>query len=159
MRIAGDYFYVDGIYHLRCEDNTKIILSYPFPVDSLYGKIDSLFIFNLTSNEIIHPIVTYSHHVNFDLISGNEKEIELQIMYRQRILGNKAEYILQTTRSWGKPLEDAHYQLITSANTYITRFSLPPMDSIQAGEQTIYYWEEHNYLPVRNLIFEFRDKP
>ena len=156
MKIEQDFFYVTGDYFLKTDKDSSIVLVYPFPVDSLYGEVDSILIFNITGNKPIEILSKKKTGVLFRADFGKEKEIQLLIAYRQKLPGNKAEYILESTASWRKPLEQADYQLIVPADLEITRFSIQPDTFMEAGEEMVYYWTKKNYMPRVNMIFEFR---
>jgi hypothetical protein len=50
MKLERDYFYVTGDYFLKTTGYLSAVLVYPFLVDSLFGEVDAIFIFNLTTN-------------------------------------------------------------------------------------------------------------
>lgn len=156
MKLEKDNFQVAGDYFLKTTNDSSIVLFYPFPVDSLYGEADSIIIFNINNNEEIEILSRKKTGVVFRADFGNEKEIHLLIAYRQKLLGNKAEYILKTTAGWRKPLEIADYQLIVEDRLIVTGFSIEPDSFMDSGEEKIYYWSRENYMPSENLIFEFR---
>lgn len=156
MKIEQDYFYITGNYFLKTTGDQSIILVYPLPVDSLYCEVDSINIFNLTTDEPVKILERKKDVAVFKLEFAEYKEVELLISYRQKLLGDRAEYILESTVSWRKPLEQADYQLIVPEGLEIINFSIAPGDSISAGEETIYYWSKKNYMPDRNMVFEFK---
>jgi hypothetical protein len=155
MKIDHDYFYVTGEYYLRTSGDKSIILVYPFPADSLYGETDSIFIYNLTSDLPVDILVQKRNSLLFNADFGDFKEILILISYRQKLTGNRAEYILESTKGWGKPFEKADYQLIVPSGLEIISFSIPPDESTQTGEEIIYYWARVNYMPSVNMVFEF----
>ena len=156
MKIDNDFFYVTGDYFLKTDKDSSIVLVYPFPVDSLYGEVDSVIIFNMNGNKPFEILSKKKNGVVFRADFGKEKELHILIAYRQKLLGNRAEYILESTASWRKPLEQADYQLIVPADLEITRFSIQPDTFMEAGEEMVYYWTKKNYMPRVNMIFEFR---
>lgn len=155
MKIENGYFYVSGIYHFKNDKGNAGTLFYPFPTDSIYGKVDSIYIFNLKKNEVIKPLDIKRSHFAFHVEFRDDPEVAIQISYRQKLLESRAEYILKTTASWGKPLEQAHYQLIVPAELKVLKFSIPPMDTTITSGEIIYYWQKYNYMPSDNMIFEF----
>jgi hypothetical protein len=157
MKIERNYFYVTGNYFLRTAGDQSIILVYPLPVDSLYGEVDTINIFNLTTNNPVKILERRKDVAVFKLEFGEYKEVELLISYRQKLLGNRAEYILESTASWRKPLEQAEYQLIVPIKLKISGFSIPPADSLTTVDEMIYYWTKKNYMPDRNMRFEFNE--
>jgi len=155
MKIDEGHFYVSGIYYLKSKQGKSTTLLYPFPADSMYGEVDSVYIFNLTNDKTIQPIHKEKNKAIFKVDFENNSSLKLQISYRQKLLGNRAEYILESTISWNKPFQQANYQLIVPKNTEIISFSIPPKDSIATKKEMIYYWEKYNYMPEKNMIFEF----
>jgi hypothetical protein len=155
MKLEKDYLFVTGSYYLKTTGAKSILLVYPFPVDSLYGEVDSVFFFNITSDKQIDPLSIKKEAAIFKAEFGEADEILVLVSYRQKLLGNRAEYILQTTAGWHKPLEQADYQLIVPAGLEIEKFSIQPDESIDTGKERIYYWSEINYMPPDNLVFEF----
>jgi hypothetical protein len=158
MKLEKDRFYVSGNYFLKTAEDQSITLVYPFPVDSLYGECDSLRIFNLTTNQVIEPLEIKQQAAILKVDFGEYKEVEVLISYRQKLLGNKAEYILKTTKSWRKPLEQADYELIVPVELNIAKFSIPPDESITTGTEKIFYWSRQDFMPKENMIFEFRQR-
>jgi len=158
MKIERDYFYVNGTYYLKTSGDTSIMLVYPFPVDPLFGSVDSVRIFNLTSNKLVKPLVIGESSCMFNLDFETNNEIIILVAYRQKLLGYRAEYILKSTASWRKPLEEATYQLIIPSGMEIIDFSIPPGEYINTDLETIYYWTKENYMPAKNMVFEFEEK-
>lgn len=115
FEIKDGYFYVDGIYNFcnNGDKEIKQVLFYPFPVDSLYGRVDSInaidvnaksqnIIFNNTEKGFLFKVELKPYGIG-----------KYKISYRQKLLKNKAEYILVTTQKWGTPFESSDYKLKT----------------------------------------------
>jgi hypothetical protein len=158
MKIQEQQFYVSGTYYFRYNLTDKKLLYYPFPTGDQYGNPDSVFLYDLTNNKPIEPMKQDSSGLLFLVDFSKSSDISVQISYRQTLLGNQAEYILETSKVWGKPFEEASYQLIIPANIVITRFAIPPGDSIITNPDKIYTWEKYNYMPEKNMVFEFEQK-
>jgi hypothetical protein len=158
MKIQEQQFYVSGTYYFRYNLTDKKLLYYPFPTGDQYGNPDSVFLYDLTNNTPVEPMKQDSSGLLFLVDFSKNSDISVQISYKQPLLGNQAKYILETTKVWGKPIEEAFYQLITPANIVITRFAIPPHDSIITNLEKIYTWEESDYMPERNMVFEFEQK-
>ena len=155
MQIRDGQFYVSGTYYLRNGGYQTLPLSFPFPEDSLYEAADSLVILNLRDGSIIHPDLFNSRGASFKLDFAEEKEAVLQISYHQALKGKQAEYIIMTTHSWGKPFEQANYELIVPVDMKLSSFSIAPDESMDAGRYKLYYWEKRNFMPDRNFIFRW----
>jgi hypothetical protein len=147
--IRDNYLYVDGIYNFcnngKADINT--FLFYPFPIDSLYAEPDSIF-----SDTIVLKSKT-GFFFNVKIKSyGAEK---YRIGYRQKLLGNKAEYILLTTQKWGVPLERGIYRLVVPQNLKITSFSYPPDEFDKKNNKITYSWNKKDFMPDKNMVFNF----
>jgi len=157
FEIKDGFFYVNGIYNF-CNNGDKEIqqvLFYPFPVDSLYGRVDSINAFdvNAKSQNIILNITEKGFLFNIGL---NPYGIgKYKISYRQKLLKNKAEYILVSTQKWGAPFESSNYKLISYDNTRITATSYIPDSIKQINDKGIYYWSKKDFMPDKNMIFYF----
>ena len=158
MRISNHRFYITGTYYLKNSALEQKVLIYPFPVGPAYGKVDSVVIFDLTDNQLVKPEITDSAKLLFIIDFTNDYEKVLQISYQQELKEFRAEYILESTLNWREPIKEVHYQLIISKDLEITDFSILPGDSIITENEIIYTWEKYNYLPSRNMIFDFRYK-
>jgi len=155
MKLERDYFYVTGDYFLKTTGDRSVVLVYPFPVDSLYGEVDTIVVYNVTENQTVEILERRKTGVVFKADFEENSEIHLLISYRQKLLGKKAEYILKTTASWKKPLEQADYQLIVPAAMEVIDFSIPPDYVMLTGEEQVYYWSRKNYMPSVNMVFGF----
>ncbi len=157
MKIGERHFYVSGNYYLKSDSAAKRLLMYPFPVDPAYGEVDSVYVFDLTAGETIAFDRNEDKMIVFPVHFLKGTELLLQVSYRQRLHQNRAEYILETTKTWRKPLVQADFQLIVPSSKKITHFSYPPDDSISGQQEKVYFWTKTNFMPVQNMIFEFRD--
>ncbi len=156
MKLERDCFYVTGDYFLKTAGDRIVVLVYPFPVDSLYGEVDTIVVFNMSENKPVEILERRKTGVVFKANFEEDNEVHLLISYRQKLLGNKAEYILETTKSWKKPLEQADYQLVVPYGLEITSFSIQPDTLMEAGDERVYYWSRKNFMPSVNMIFGFR---
>lgn len=157
FEIKNNFFYVDGIYNF-CNNGDKEIqkvLFYPFPIDSLYGEVDSINAFDVNAKSANIIVSKTKKGMSFKIILSPYGVGKYSISYRQRILKNKAEYILTTTQRWGVPFENASYKLISPLNMKITSMSYIPDSTMQKNDNLIYYWSKKNFMPDKNMIFYF----
>jgi len=157
FEIKDNYFYVEGIYNF-CNNGEKEIeqvLFYPFPLDSLYGEVDSITAFDVkvkTSSVIINRNKKGFYFVISLQAYGVGK---YKVSYRQLLLKNKAEYILVTTQKWNKPFDNARYKLITPLDLEITSISYKPDSTKQVNNNMFYYWNKKDFMPDRNMVIYF----
>lgn len=158
--IQDSFFCVKGIYYI-CNITDKPvnnILYYPFPVDSLYGIVDSVLIYNLTDTIPVKIIKRKENGFSFKISLEPFRVGKYKIFYRQRLKANKAEYILTTTKHWGKPLQTANFQLEIPNHIKIDSLSFKP-DSIYVNHDiSKYFWKKTDFMPDRNFIIIFDRK-
>ena len=160
FEIKDNYFFVDGIYHFRNTGNQDIerVLFFPFPNDSLFwGEIDSIFAVNLNKDSSNTVINIKKRGATFKIEIKPEETSKFRIAYRQKLLGNRAEYILTTTQSWKRPLEQANYTLISPNKLSIDSLSYTPDSFETKRDMIIFFWEKENFMPDRNFIIILSD--
>jgi hypothetical protein len=109
----------------------------------------------MTTEKNVTPLKTDLHKTVFNLDFGHTGDQVIQISYRQKLNGNRAEYILKSTIGWKKPPDHASYQLMVPSGIQISNFSVTPQDSIVTGQEVVYLWNKYDYMPSENLIFEY----
>ncbi|MFH2143122.1 MAG: hypothetical protein ABIJ97_11905, partial [Bacteroidota bacterium] len=161
FEIQKDIFIVDGTYYF-CNTGSNYIkenLFYPFPLnDSLYGGIDSIIVIDLKTNQKIPFIRNKEKGIYFKINLDPYGIIKYKIGYRQKLLGNTAEYILTTTQSWKKSFEIVNYELITPPNIEILSVSYEPDSIFQAENKFTYLWKRKDFMPDKNMLIRFRSK-
>ena len=156
FKIEKGYFSVDGIYYF-CNVSDKALktnLFYPFPTDSTYGNIDSVFV--LLNDSI--PIEFYKKEnkgIYFPVKISAYGTTKYRIKYRQKITGNKAEYILTSTQTWKKPFEIVNYKLIVPNDIKIKDISYKADSINNSAANTIYFWKKKDFMPEKNMIIMF----
>lgn len=155
FRIEENTFYVSGYYHLK-NSGLNIIetaLYYPFPTDSIFFPVDSVHIFDMTNRSKIENINSKSGGVIFDI--KIDSTLTLFISYEQKLKYKRAKYILTTTNYWKEPLSKVSYSLITPTDLEITYFSYEPDRNEIIDDRKIYYWKKMNFMPEKDMEFEF----
>ncbi len=152
-------FKVTGTYYLcnTGDKEIKQILYYPFPVNSrYYGDVNSIRISNKDS--LINMTRRDKSGIYFGLEIQPHKATEYIVSYQQKLLDNRAEYILETTKKWKRPLETADYKLIIPDNLKITGISYEPDSVLTENNGLIYIWHKKDFMPDMNMIIEFQFK-
>ena len=157
FEIRDGYFEVDGQYYFKNSGSHDIhqILFYPFPLDEMHGKIDSVFITDIAGFEEDLIINQTEKGVSFRLSIEAGKEKIYRIYYRQRAPDRRAKYILTTTGQWGQPLKKAFYQLKMPSDISITYFSYPPDKEEKQRNYRIYYWYMESFMPDKDFVVEW----
>ncbi len=152
--LSQKHLTVDGIYSF-CNVSNKAIeanIFYPFPLDSLYGNVDSTLIESAGSSI---PYIQQEDGLRFKCAIDAYKTRNYRIKYRQELKSTKAEYILTTTQFWKKPFEIVHYKLYVEKGITITFISYPPDRIEETNEGLIYFWEKRDFMPHQNMVIEF----
>ena len=159
MEIRRGSVEINGIYQLRNNEDfdQKIVLSYPFPLDSMYGEVSHVYAFETVNDSTVNRLMAKSEKgamVGISVAAGSEKT--LYIGYVQKLKGNKAEYILTTTKKWNKPLESSQLELIVPVDYLVEHISYQPVDTIVSDDKIHYFIQKRNFMPEWNLIVWFR---
>ncbi len=161
FEVKNHTFYVKGIYYFANISDKPLssAILYPFPIDKTeYGAVDSVSVIDVNTNKAVKCKID-SIGAYFYIYLDPYMSTKFQISYQQKILKNKCEYILLTTKTWGKPFEQANYQL-TLTDASIASFSIPPDSSSISKNTSRYFWDKHNYMPNANMVYylHFSDK-
>ena len=156
FRLHGNVFSVDGLYYFRnpASHPVKQVLFYPFPDESLYGKVSEEFGTELPDSASCLMSRTKTGAMIRLEIPPNAEKV-LRIGYTQHLSGNTAKYIITTTQNWEKSFEQATYQLGVAENLHIKSFSIPPDSFLQKGNTIVYTWERKDFMPDTDFEFEF----
>ena len=81
-----------------------------------------------------------------------------RICYRQELKGEKAEYILTTTQTWGRPFEQVNYTLTFPRELSLDSLSYIPDSLREESNRYIFFWYKENFMPDRNFEIHFSKK-
>ncbi len=157
MRIEQDGFQVAGLYYFKGKPNTKQQITYPFPEGPAFGNVDSIYLYSVVGQEAIVPDRVNKHGIVFTIDFGDYDEFLLHVHYAQELRGSQAEFNFTCEGSREKPIEYADLHLIAPSGMNINGWSIPPKDTIEAGENSVYRWSMENYNPGKNLVFRFNN--
>ena len=161
VELHHDNVKINGVYQLRNTNNFKqeLNLFYPFPIDSQYGEVSEVYAFETTNDSTINLLGKIGGKgaiVKLEIEPRSEKT--LYIGYAQKLLGNKAEYILTTTQKWKKPLESSQLELVVPNDVLIKELSYKPIDIQKSTGKTHYFIHEYNFMPLKNFVVWFSTK-
>jgi len=157
FEIKDNFFIVDGYYYFKNNSNNiiKERLFYPFPQKEIYGEVDLVF-----ASDYKHDLRNTKLHIRGN---GASFMVEVQpdsvsimhVGYRQKIISNQAEYILETTQNWKQSFQQVNYSLIFPKSYALDSLSYTP-DSLQTQKKKyIFYWHKQDFMPHRNFIVKF----
>ncbi len=147
---------VEGCYYLfnNNVDDIKISLVYPFPVSeelkfpsfiSIFdNKIKDTISYEKRKKGILFPVC----------ISGLDSIIIL-INYTQECTNSIFEYILTSTRFWGKPLKLAEFTIKIDSNLKLLSHSYDFDSTYKEKDKTYYYFKKENFFPNENVYLRW----
>ena len=152
ITVWGDYCELDGDYFFKNDDNISTIILYPFVINDSLSFPDSIKItdknynpikFNKTETDVLFPFK------ELDYFNG---------YYRQTTKHSYFEYILTSTQSWGKPLEEMDFIIKIHKNLELLDLSLSYNKIEKGGDFTTYYISRKNYMPKKNIVIKWKEK-
>ena len=145
FNLDANYFTINGVYNFRNEAAKPINKKIAFPFAGSAAEVDSVRIVNLNTLENI-PFKRNKELVFFYLLVPSDDSVAVNIFYGQHTAKTN-RYILKTTKSWGKPLKEAVYNLTVNNELKVSKISMKP-DSTNAGSVSMmYYWHKQNFEP------------
>ena len=94
--------------------------------------------------------------VLFSLEVQPKKTKRIRIRYWQQTPAHAFEYILTTTRAWGKPLELAEFHIVIPDSLRLISCS-PPFDATgRKDQQTVYHIKKKRFMPASNLVITWK---
>jgi hypothetical protein len=158
--IKNDTFYVNGLYYYRNTDTVPVkqVLWYPYPDNPSMGEVGRIEAWNFnvdTGKDLILSAEQTLAYIGLD-VPALDTAI-LQVRYAQKILGNQAEYIIITTKTWGRPMDIANYILRVPDDQYIIdSLSYKPDTCFYPEGVTVYVFIKENFMPEKNVIVYFK---
>jgi hypothetical protein len=129
---------------------------YPFYIDDSTLYPDSITVTDATKNERIN-FAKVNKGVTFAIHLDPESVAIIEVTYLQKTLAKKMEYILTTTRKWGKPLEAAEFLIKIPAFYQLKYISLEYDRMIKEHGFCIYKIARKEFYPDQNLIISWEE--
>jgi hypothetical protein len=100
---------VTGVYrfHNPGDKPQTLKLRYPFARGPELGEPENISVRDGDGADV--PFSWKRHHLAFEVIIPPQTEAEVLVAYEQRCLGCEFTYILTSTRSWRRPIEEATF--------------------------------------------------
>jgi hypothetical protein len=155
--LTDSTFSVDGLYFLRNDSakELKQFLFYPFPQDSLYGLVDTVFCENASRPDSARVVRWNQNGASLQITIPAQDTTVMRIGYTHNMNNGKAEYILETTAAWGKGFEQAYYDLTFPKTIKIQSLSYMPDDLEETDTHYKLIWIKKNFMPLKNFVVEF----
>ncbi len=144
---------LDGIYTFRGDfSRERLRVHYPFPLDSCSGAWSNLRFTALPSGEELPWEDVHEGLVSFLLPQSLEPEQMVAVHYDQEMYHGCARYILTSTRTWGRPLEEARFVLQADAAFVVDSLGQPPVNCQSSESGTTCSWSFTDFLPEQDLL-------
>jgi len=112
--------------------------------------VDSLAIFDLKDNSIV-PYRKAGAGVFIGISVKAYGQYAFRVYFRQRLEESHFKYILNSTATWGKPLEFANYELRMPVSVAPDSLSYPPDTSFIINDTLYYQWKKTDFMPDRDF--------
>ncbi len=152
IEVFENYCTVEGEYFFHNENNISTMILYPFVINDRLSYPDSISIVDKNGKSL-----KYKNREN-SVIFPFEKSEYFKAFYRQKTVDNYFEYILTTTASWGEALQEADFIIKVDKYLNLINLSLPYNKIEKSDDFIIYHISRKNYLPVKNIIIEWREQ-
>lgn len=139
--LIGEYFFCK-------ESNINTQILYPFAINDSLSFPDSIAIFDEDGKKI-------KSHNRKEAAVFQLKSNYFKAYYSQKTKKNYFEYILVTTATWGKPLDEAWYNIKIHNSLKLIGLSVPYNNVEKAGNFIIYHAYRKDYMPKKNIVIEW----
>jgi hypothetical protein len=143
--VTSSLFTINGIYVFANYTKNEIHQTILFPFSKNSDSINIKRVYNLSYNEHLQYHKT-GNGIAFKMIVMPNDTVNINISYSQKTEVENV-YILESTRTWDKPLQNANYSLSIDNSVTLDRFSLKPDTLIN----NFYYWTKTDFYPDENF--------
>lgn len=156
VRVHGDYCTLDGRYEFKNTQNDAALwpIFYPLLNTATIPFADSICIRDAGTKEVL-PFESGVNGVSFALNMPPRASKTIRISYRQRTPKERMEYILISTKQWGKPLESATFRVVVPDSLRLTHISIPYDSLTKRGHDVEYIIQKNAFMPRSNLIIKW----
>jgi len=148
--VSGTYFFKNPGHQ-----NIHVPLYYPFVVNDSLPMPDSVAVFDLIQKKEL-PVTPVPQGVRFYIYLPAKSIRIYRVVYRQATPYHMMEYILTTTKKWGRALQSAEYTVTLPQNYTLRDSSLPFRRKSLDTPGTFYYYKINNFLPHKNFHIRWR---
>jgi hypothetical protein len=147
---------VEGYYYLfnNSVDDIKITLAYPFPLN---GGLEFPFVISVFNNTARDNIAykKRKNSISFPVFISALDSTIILINYTQKCTNRYFEYIVTSTKLWGKPLELAEFTIEIDSNLKLSSHSYGFDSTYKEKDKTYYYFKKENFFPDENIYLRW----
>jgi hypothetical protein len=151
FRVNTKYVEINGEYYF-CnvgDKDKRVALFYPFPGNTK-ELVDSLVAEDLNTNSVI-PHQDARSGVFIPVFVKAYGQSAYRVYFRQKLKEDHFKYILNSTATWGRPLEIANYELQIPVSVTPDSLSFLPDTSFIINDTRYYQWKKKDFMPDRNF--------
>jgi len=154
IEVREDSYRLDGSYVFENSGPAPVQRSLFYPMSPTSTPPESLVVEDPDSRKQI-AFVQGEQGFSFSLTVSPYRSQELRVVFVQRAPRHRLEYILRSTREWGRPLERAKYSVHIPPSCKLLHLSLHPDKIVQDADGTLYSVLRENFMPRQNLIVKW----
>jgi hypothetical protein len=153
IRVHGPLCTLDGRYEFKnTQDRTALWpIFYPLLNSATIPLADSIRISDAGTEKLL-PFESGVNGVSFALNMPPRASRAIRISYRQLTPKRRMEYILTSTKQWGKPLESATFRVAVPDSLRLTHISIPYDSLTTRGHDVEYFIRRKVFMPWSNLV-------
>ncbi len=147
---------VEGYYYFfnNNVDDIKIALAYPFLVNDDLKFPCAIIVFDNTHKNKM-PYRKREKSISFPMLISALDSTIILINYTQECTNRNFEYILTSTKYWGKPLELAEFTIEIDNSLKLISHSYDFDSTYQEYDKTYYYFKRENFFPDENIYLRW----
>lgn len=149
--LEGRYFLSNNTYA-----NIRMPIHYPIAINDFQLYPDSISVIKYQQDNIQYN--RNNRGLNFVLNIPADTTISIFIRYRQKTNKNKFEYIVESTKSWGEPLQYAKINIHLPRQFKLTNSSFTYKKVEETEDGLIYTIEKQKFYPDKNIIINWENR-
>lgn len=156
IHVHGDYCTVEGTYEFaNTQDHATLWpIFYPLLNTATIPLADSIHVHDGDTGDPI-PFERGSNGTSFSISMPPLGSKTVRITYLQRTPKQLMEYVLTTTKHWGRPLAMAIFRVVMPNSLRLTHISIPYGSRVERGDGVEYIIRKRAFMPRLNLIFQW----
>jgi hypothetical protein len=156
IRVHGACCTLDGRYEFRNTGDHAVLwpIFYPLLNTDAIPLADSVHIHDAETEELL-PFESGVNGVSFAFNMPPCASKVIRISYRQRTPKKRMDYVLTSTKQWGKPLESATFRVVIPDSLRLTHMSIPYDSLTKRGHNVEYIIQKKAFMPRSNLIIKW----
>ena len=161
MTVNKDEFAISGTYYFRnnTDSDKPMPIVFPFYIDDSTHYPYEIKISSIDGNDD-SPLDFQENRergsIRFDIPMKPKEIIAWHLEYTQKIDRPQATYILQSTKAWGRPLEEAQYKIDIPDDIDID-YIWADVDSVTNNASREILWiHKTEYMPFKDMTIKWK---